>query len=93
LLGGILVDTYRIVAFDGRGIRGVYTAVLLRRLSQQVPGFLDSAQLLAGTSTGGILALGLAKGMTADELVKLYQDNGAQIFDRPCSGRSETWAI
>ncbi len=74
--------TYRILTFDGGGIRGVYTAVLLRRLSQQVPGFLDRAQLLAGTSTGGILALAIAKGLTADELVKLYQDNGKQIFAR-----------
>ena len=74
--------TYHILTFDGGGIRGVYTAVLLRRLSQQVPGFLDRAQLLAGTSTGGILALAIAKGLTADELVKLYQDNGKQIFAR-----------
>jgi patatin-like phospholipase/acyl hydrolase len=74
--------TYRILTFDGGGIRGVYTAVLLQRLAAQVPGFLDRAQLLAGTSTGGILALGLASGMTADELVKLYQDNGKQIFAR-----------
>jgi patatin-like phospholipase/acyl hydrolase len=74
--------TYRILTFDGGGIRGVYTAVLLQRLAAQVPGFLDRAQLLAGTSTGGILALGLASGMTADELVKLYQNNGKQIFAR-----------
>src|SRR6202022_2809208 len=59
-----------------------YTAVLLQRLSKQIPGFLDRADLLAGTSTGGILALALAKGMTADELVALYQDNGALIFSK-----------
>src|SRR5712691_6048927 len=76
------MGTYRILALDGGGIRGVYTSVLLRRLSEQVPGFLDRAQLLAGTSTGGILALALAKGMTANELVALYQDNGNQIFSR-----------
>ena len=76
------MPTYRILTFDGGGIRGVYTAVLLQRLSQKVPGFLDRAHLLAGTSTGGILALGLASGMTADQLVKLYQDNGKQIFAR-----------
>jgi len=74
--------TYRILTFDGGGIRGVYTAVLLQRLAAQVPGFLDRAHLMAGTSTGGILALGLASGMTADQLVKLYQDNGKQIFAR-----------
>jgi patatin-like phospholipase/acyl hydrolase len=76
------MGTYRILAFDGGGIRGVYTAVLLRELEKQVPGFLGRADLVAGTSTGGILALALAKGLTADELVKLYQDNGKQIFAR-----------
>jgi len=76
------MSTYRILTFDGGGIRGVYTAVLLQRLAAQVPGFLDRAHLLAGTSTGGILALGLASGMTADQLVKLYQNNGRQIFAR-----------
>jgi len=76
------MPTYRILAFDGGGIRGVYTAVLLRQLSQKVPGFLGRADLIAGTSTGGILALAIAKGMSADDLVKLYQDNGKQIFAR-----------
>jgi patatin-like phospholipase/acyl hydrolase len=74
---------YRIVALDGGGIRGIYTAVLLDRLAQQVPGFLDRANLLAGTSTGGILALGLAKGMTPAQLIALYQNNGSQIFSAP----------
>ena len=73
---------YRILTFDGGGLRGIYTAVLLRRLSEKVPGFLDRANLLAGTSTGGILALGLAKGLSPDDLVNLYADNGAQIFQR-----------
>jgi len=73
---------YRILTFDGGGLRGVYTAVLLRRLSEKVEGFLGRADLLAGTSTGGILALAVAKGLSPADLVKLYQDNGAQIFSR-----------
>jgi len=73
--------TYRIMTFDGGGVRGVYTAVLLQRLADQVPGLLDRTELLAGTSTGGIIALGLASGRTPAELVSLYQDNAARIFD------------
>lgn len=73
---------YRILALDGGGIRGVYTAVLLQLLARQVPGFIDRADLLAGTSTGGILALGIASGISIDALIALYKDNGAEIFSR-----------
>ena len=73
--------TYKIMTFDGGGVRGVYTAVLLQRISDAVPGLLDRTELLAGTSTGGIIALGLASGRPPAELVSLYQDNAARIFD------------
>lgn len=72
---------YRILTFDGGGVRGVYTAVLLERLSSKVPSLVDKADLLAGTSTGGIITLGLASGRLPSQLVSLYQDNGAKIFD------------
>jgi patatin-like phospholipase/acyl hydrolase len=74
--------TYRILALDGGGIRGLYTAVLLNRLDAQVPGFVGRVDFFAGTSTGGILALGLAKGMSPQALVDLYRDNGSAIFSR-----------
>ena len=76
------MPSYRILTFDGGGIRGLYTAVLLDRLSEQVPAFTDRADLLAGTSTGGILALGLAKGIAVKDLIALYQNNGSAIFSR-----------
>ena len=47
------MPSYRIMALDGGGIRGLYTVVLLDRLSELVPGFIDRAEMLAGTSTGG----------------------------------------
>lgn len=74
--------TYRILALDGGGIRGLYTAILLHRMAQQVTGFTDRADLIAGTSTGGILALGLARGMPVEKLIELYKDNGCTIFSR-----------
>ena len=49
---------------DGGGIRGLITAILLERLEQARPGFLSMIDLFAGTSTGGLLALGLASGRT-----------------------------
>lgn len=70
---------FNILSLDGGGIRGVLTAALLKHLEDQSP-FLDKIHLFAGTSTGGILALGLAKGLTPAQLIKLYQDNGDKIF-------------
>jgi uncharacterized protein len=72
---------YRILSLDGGGIRGVYSARLLARLEQAVPGFLKKVRLFAGTSTGGIVALGLAAGLAPGSLVKLYTDHGSDIFD------------
>ncbi len=72
---------YRILSLDGGGIRGVYTAQLLVRLEKQVPGFLSKIDLVAGTSTGGIIAIGLAGGLTPQDLVDLYVNKGTAIFD------------
>lgn len=73
--------SYRIVALDGGGIRGLLSLVVIQRLEQACPGWLASADLLAGTSTGGIIALGLAHGVPLDELRALYEQRGAQIFN------------
>jgi patatin-like phospholipase/acyl hydrolase len=75
---------FKIIALDGGGIRGVLTAVLLNRLQEQYPSLLHPANgvtLFAGTSTGGIIALGLAAGLTPAEMRDLYVVNGKVIFD------------
>lgn len=72
---------YRILSIDGGGFRGLFTARLLERLEWEVPGFLERFDLVAGTSTGAILALGVAAGLTLAELVLLYLENGRKIFD------------
>jgi uncharacterized protein len=71
---------YRILSLDGGGIRGVLTASLLERLEEKQPGFLGMVDLFAGTSTGGILALALASGMTASEVRDLYVRLGTIVF-------------
>ena len=72
---------YRILSFDGGGIRGLVTLALLKRLESQIPNLIKGADLLAGTSTGGIIALGLAAGKSVDEMIALYRDNGSKILD------------
>lgn len=74
------MTTYRILSLDGGGIRGVIEATLLGRLELWCPGFLKRADLIAGTSTGGILAIGLAAGMTPAELRDLYVEHAVEIF-------------
>lgn len=44
---------YRILSLDGGGIRGTLTIRLIERLSEKFPAFLESVDLIAGTSTGG----------------------------------------
>ncbi len=76
------MSRYRILSCDGGGIRGILTARILQRLVEARPEFLGKTDLYAGTSTGSIIAIGLAKGLTPAELVRLYQDQGPHIFHR-----------
>jgi len=71
---------YRILSIDGGGVRGLLVAVLLQQLDASVPGWRDRVDLFAGTSTGGIIALGLAKGLTPTDLRVLYYDKSPRIF-------------
>jgi len=71
---------YNILSLDGGGIRGVFTAQILVRLQNEYPKLLDNVKLIAGTSTGGIIAIGLAMGLTPEQLVQLYAENGKAIF-------------
>jgi predicted acylesterase/phospholipase RssA len=78
---------YLIISCDGGGIRGLITALLLEKLK---PGFLQQTYLFAGTSTGGIIALALASGLSPSRLVQLYSKDGAKIFTTStCFGSSE----
>jgi patatin-like phospholipase/acyl hydrolase len=47
----------------------------------QLAGWLDSVDLIAGTSTGGLLALGLATGLDLQRIRDLYENRGQAIFD------------
>lgn len=81
---------FKILSIDGGGIRGVfpaqYIACLEQRLGEtegQSTRICDHFDLISGTSTGGILALGLALGIPASELKDLYVENRKVIFGWP----------
>lgn len=76
---------YRILAFDGGGVRGAFSITLIERLMRE-PGFGDlikNADLIAGTSTGGIITIGLAAGLTPTQLKEFYRTESANIFSMP----------
>lgn len=70
----------RILAVDGGGVGGIIPARILERLNAKRPGLIDRADVVAGTSTGGLIALGLAGGKTPADLCSLYLDRAKDIF-------------
>ncbi len=82
---------FRILSLDGGGIRGVFPAAFLARLEEHLEHptghYFD---LIAGTSTGGIIAIGLGLGLSAADILKLYVEEGPAIFDQE-HGTVENW--
>jgi len=83
----------RVLAIDGGGIRGVIPARMLVHIEEilrdvsrnETAKISDYFDLIAGTSTGGILTaliLSPDPGYSATDMVKLYVDYGAEIFTR-----------
>jgi patatin-like phospholipase/acyl hydrolase len=73
----------RILAIDGGGIRGIIAARILVEIEKRAGRSLAEAfDMIAGTSTGGIIACGLGVGMTAQGLLDLYVKRGGEIFSR-----------
>jgi patatin-like phospholipase/acyl hydrolase len=73
--------SFKILCLDGGGIRGVISARILQEVEQQLQKPLNQYfDLIAGTSTGSILAAGLAMGRKSEELVNIYLEDGLKIF-------------
>jgi uncharacterized protein len=73
--------TCRVLSIDGGGIKGVIPATILAAIEKAVGGPLASKfHLVAGTSTGGILASGLAAEIPTPKLLDFYFKDGADIF-------------
>jgi len=71
----------RILSIDGGGIRGLLPASLLAMLEDAVgEPVAEHFDLIVGTSTGAIIALGLGAGMPAAEIRDFYLDHGPAIF-------------
>lgn len=72
---------FRILALDGGGVKGAFTAQLLASWEEDTKlRIVDHFDLIAGTSTGGIIALGLGLGLPASDIVEFYVKHGPSIF-------------
>ena len=78
----------RVLSIDGGGIRGIIPAMVIafieKKMAKPAQALFD---LMVGTSTGGILALGLSRPgsgreaqFSARRVVKLYEEQGDKIF-------------
>ena len=79
---------FRILSIDGGGIRGVFPAAFLAELEKRFLGATSIANhfdMIAGTSTGGIIALALAHGLSTQEALNIYVERGDKIFP-PAAG-------
>ncbi|NIQ15360.1 MAG: patatin, partial [Candidatus Dadabacteria bacterium] len=59
---------YKILSIDGGGMHGYANVVILKRIVEKYPDFLEKADLIAGTSIGGIVGLGFALGHPIEQV-------------------------
>ncbi|WP_002008637.1 patatin-like phospholipase family protein [Bacillus wiedmannii] len=74
-------NTFKILSIDGGGMKGVIPSQYLQKIEHIIGEPIHQHfDLLTGTSTGGIICLGLASGMSAEQIANLYIQEGNQIF-------------
>ena len=73
------------MALDGGGFKGLFSAAVLAFLEEDLHiNVVDHFDLITGTSTGGIISLGLGNGMRPREIVEFYVSKSPQIFTLSC---------
>lgn len=76
-----MTDRFQILTLDGGGFRGMFSAAVLTRLEEDLgTRIVDHFDLIAGTSTGGIIALGLGLGLSPRQILEFYVEHGPRIF-------------
>ena len=72
---------FQILSLDGGGLKGLFAAAVLAKLEEKAgTTVVDHFDLIAGTSTGGLIALGLGLGLSPRSLVEFYVREGPAIF-------------
>lgn len=73
---------FKILSIDGGGIKGLYSSTILEHLEQRFGPISDYFDMICGTSTGGLIALGLALKIPAKDISSIYEVEGHKIFPK-----------
>jgi patatin-like phospholipase/acyl hydrolase len=74
-------ERFQILSLDGGGLKGLFSAAVLAHLEDDLGVTLaDHFDLIVGTSTGGLVSLGLGAGLRPAEIVEFYENKGTTIF-------------
>jgi len=77
----------KILAIDGGGVKGAFPAAFLAKIEESTgKRIADHFDLIAGTSTGGIIALGLGLGLSARDILRFYEEHGSRVFGQAGHG-------
>lgn len=75
------MSRFQILSLDGGGIKGIFSAAILAHFEEDLQvNIIDYFDLVVGTSTGAIIALGLGLGIPPKEIVEFYVNIGPKIF-------------
>jgi patatin-like phospholipase/acyl hydrolase len=85
------MSRFRVLSIDGGGIKGVFPAAFLASIEETLSGASVATyfDLIAGTSTGGIIALALGLGLSARKVLEFYETYGTAIFPQ----KSPWWLL
>lgn len=84
---------HKFLAIDGGGIRGMIALGVLEAMETLLAKHLgrgtafrlcECFDYMAGTSTGAIIATALASGMSVADIITLYRQAGASMFEKAC---------
>jgi patatin-like phospholipase/acyl hydrolase len=74
---------FQILSLDGGGLKGLFAAAVLAELEADLQwSVIDHFDLIVGTSTGGLVALGIGAGLHPSDLVDFYVTEGPKVFGR-----------
>jgi patatin-like phospholipase/acyl hydrolase len=75
--------TFKILSLDGGGVRGAFIAAFLAKIQENLPcPLIQYFDLMAGTSTGGLIAVALALKVSAEDVREFYRDHARAVFKR-----------